>query len=68
MKPLVTKITQTNFVDPAGNIQLGYAVVFTVGTQGPFTITVPQDKFSAAEVNRRTQDFATELAQIPMQG
>lgn len=66
MKPLVSKITQTNFIDAKGNVTSGFAVVFMVGPHGPFTIDIAQDQFSAAEVLRQTNAFASELAQIPM--
>lgn len=67
MTPKVSKIVQTTFVDAKGSLVTGYAVTFTVGTQGPFTLTIPQAEFTAAEVNKRTTAFAAELAQIPME-
>lgn len=66
MKPTVTKIQQTSFVDAKGNFQIGYAVTFMVGKQGPYTINIPQNEFNAATVLQQTQAFANELSQIPM--
>lgn len=68
MKPLVTKITQTSIVGANGAIVAGFNVAFMVGTQGPFSLQIPADQFTAAEVNKRLAAFVAELAQIPMQG
>lgn len=66
MKPLVTRIAQTTFVDTKGNVVTGYAVTFTVGKLGPYVINIPQNEFNAAAVIQQTNAFAGELAQIPM--
>jgi hypothetical protein len=62
----VTRIQEAFLPTVNGTLTRGYNVVFTVGTQGPFTLQISADQFSAAEVNKRTQAFAAELAQIPM--
>jgi hypothetical protein len=66
--PLVSKIQEAFLPTTAGTLVRGYNVVFTVGAQGPFTLQIAADQFTAAEVNKRVQAFAAELAQIPMAG
>jgi hypothetical protein len=67
-KLLVMRIQEAFLPTGAGTLARGFNVVFSVGSQGPFTIQIPAEQFSAAEVNKRTQTFAAELAQIPLEG
>ena len=62
----VTDIVEAFFRDSTGKLIRGFTVSYNVGTQGPFTLQIPADQFTAAEVLKRTSAFAAELAQIPM--
>ena len=41
-----------------------YLGAFTVGDQGPFTITIPGDQFSAAAVQKAMQAVADEINKL----
>jgi len=64
----VTKIVEVFFNSLTGQLLRGYTVTYNVGTQGPFNLQIPAGEFSAAEVIKRTNAFAAELAQLPMAG
>lgn len=67
-KVLVTRIQESFINMHDGTLARGYNVVFTVGAQGPFTLQIKADLFSAAVVIAETNAFAAELAQLPMAG
>lgn len=67
-KVLVMRIQEAFLPTTAGTLTRGYNVVFSVGSQGPFTLQIAAEQFSAAEVNKRVNAFAAELAQIPIEG
>ncbi len=64
MKPTVISIKQTNTLGTTGNLQVQYVVQFSVGPHGPFTITVPADQFTAANVQAEMNKIAAEVAQL----
>lgn len=66
--PKVSIVRQTTIQQANGALKAGYAVTFMVGAQGPFTIQVPAEQFTSAEVIKQMEAFAQQLAQLPMQG
>lgn len=65
--PAVQRVTSTSTIGASGAIVPAYVVTFTVGIDGPFTLTVPADQFTAAHVQQQMQAVAAELAQLPRQ-
>lgn len=64
-KPLITKVVQSATIGANGQVQNAYTVTFTVGSDGPFTLSVPANQFTAAHVQQQIQAFVAELAQLP---
>lgn len=64
MKPTVTRVTQTSVVGIDGKITNLYAVTFTVGSHGPFTLTFSPADFTPANVKTALDAFAQNVAQI----
>jgi hypothetical protein len=64
--PIVTQVRQSTTQLQNGAFAAVYTVQFNVGKQGPFIVQIPAAEFTAAEVKKRTESFAAELAQIPM--
>jgi hypothetical protein len=62
--PLIGRIQQTTAFSSTGQPIVSYVVSFTIGEQGPFSITIPQGEFDAAEVLKRVDAFATTIAAI----
>jgi len=65
MKPVVTRVTQFNQIDRLGNPVPAYNVQFTVGTHGPFTVTLLGSEFSAAAAQAKMQAVADTINALP---
>lgn len=63
--PIVTQVRQTSTLNSNNQLVAAYAVQFTVGTDGPFTIDFPAADFTAENVKKRLGEFAQELGNLP---
>jgi hypothetical protein len=65
MAPVKTKtiVERTGF-DAQGKVAPSVEVTFTVGDAGPFTVHIPKSEFTAAEAQRRVQEYASHIQQI----
>lgn len=64
-KPAVLKVTQTTVPLPGGTFGLGYAIQFTVGPHGPFTLQIAAADFTAEKVQAQLEAFAATLNALP---
>lgn len=64
MKPTVTRVTQTSNIGIDGKVIAQFAVTFTVGSHGPFTLTFPPAEFTPANVRAALDTFAQNVTQI----
>jgi hypothetical protein len=62
--PKVTVIKELTTITPAGQTERSYNVAFTVGDQGPFTVTIPGPQFSADAVKTAMQKTADEINKL----
>jgi hypothetical protein len=60
----IGRIQQTTEFTATGQPKISYVVSFTIGEQGPFSITVPEDEFSAGEVLKRVDTFSEKIGAI----
>ena len=63
-KPVITQIAPANTIDFQGNVVRQMRVTFTVGTHGPFDVTVPADQFTAVAVQAEMQKIADTVNQL----
>lgn len=66
LKPVFQRVQQLNTLQTDGSLQKNYVITFMVGTQGPFTETIPGNEFNAANVQAAMQKIADEINQLPM--
>lgn len=63
-KPVVTRIQQVTNFSSTGQPQISYAVTFTTGDHGPFTLTIPEAEFNAKTVLERINKFAMTVYEV----
>ena len=60
----VQSIKEIVGISSTGTLLRSYNVAFTVGEQGPFTVTLAGDQFNAANVQKAIQALADEINKI----
>lgn len=60
-QPVIQTIKELTTINTTGQTMRSYNVSFMVGSQGPFTLTIPGSQFNAKEVQARVKTFAAEI-------
>lgn len=67
MNPIVTKVTQQNTLNAAGQIVHSIVLTYTVGPHGPFTLVTTGTEIANGQAKAKLQAFATSLSTLPLQ-
>lgn len=62
--PVVNFIRELITTTPEGKLTRTYVVNYTVGSDGPFTIQVPQEQFTAKNIKAKMDEFAAKIAEL----
>lgn len=62
----VTRVTENITIGANGQQSRSYLIQFTVGSNGPFTVTIPQDQFNPDAVKKAMQAVADTISKLPM--
>ena len=63
-KITILRQSQQAQLSPAGQVTQLIRVDFKVGDDGPFSISIPVDQFSAEELHARLTEFANKIAAL----
>lgn len=64
LKAQVTRVLQAPVLLPTGIVDNRVRVDYTVGTHGPFTLSLPAAEFTAARVNTEMEKMAVEIRNL----
>lgn len=65
-QPLVIKVTESNSIDNRGTVSKVVNIQYTIGSSGPFTLSVTPAEIANGEATRRMNEFAAQLNSLPL--